>query len=190
MEEKLSVKIYNQLRREIDNGFIDDKDFLSEKQLAERFGTSKGPVKDALHLLCDQGYLVSYPRKGYMINRFTKEQVNEMQDIRRHLEKLCVRLVIENADDTQIHDLYRYTEKQFDSKDPTQMNNNLFHLKLAEISGNEYLPEVLTPLLYRASRIMQGEKSDFNKHNQIIEALLARDVEKAQMCIEEDIIRL
>ena len=94
-------------------------------------------------------------------------------------------LVIENADDTQIHDLYRYTEKQFDSKDPTQMNNNLFHLKLAEISGNEYLPEVLTPLLYRASASCKGKKSDFNKHNQIIEALLARDVEKAQCVLRK-----
>lgn len=187
MEEKLSVKIYNQLRDDIDSGRIDDRDFLNEKQLAERFGTSKGPVKEAVHLLCGQGYLVSYPRKGYLINRFSPEEVNQMQVVRRHIEKLCVQLAIENATDEQIQSLNAYTEKESGSSDPTKTNNTLFHLRLAEITGNEYLVETLMPLLYKGSRFKLGDKSDLSRHEQIVNALLERDLEKALLRIDEDI---
>ena len=88
MKEKLSEKIFAQLRGEIIAGKYTARDFISESEIAERYGVSKAPVKDALHLLADQGYLVSYPRKGYMVNTFTNEEDNQIQQIRRCLETL------------------------------------------------------------------------------------------------------
>lgn len=54
MEEKLSVKIYNGIKGDIENGKIDFKDFFSEAQIAEKYQVSKAPVRDALHLLAKQ----------------------------------------------------------------------------------------------------------------------------------------
>lgn len=180
-------EIYTKVKNGIDRGEIDDRDFLNEGQLAEQFGSSKGSVKVALQILCSQGYLVSYPRKGYMIHRFTKEEVNQMQVIRKQIEMLSVQLVIAHAADDEIRSLYQYTEEASESDDPVNMNNTLFHLRLAEISGNAYMAETLEPLLCRASRIMVGEKSDSDRHRMIIEALLARDIQTAQARIDEDI---
>ena len=73
-------EIYTKVKNGIDRGEIDDRDFLNEGQLAEQFGSSKGSVKVALQILCSQGYLVSYPRKGYMIHRFTKEDYQMLVD--------------------------------------------------------------------------------------------------------------
>lgn len=109
--------------------------------MAEKYQVSKAPVRDALHLLVKQGYLVSYPRKGYMVNRFSIDEINQIQMIRRQIEHLSVELVIKNATDEQIQSLYAYTDKKNQEE-----GNSEFHLALAGISGNKFLPETLQEL--------------------------------------------
>lgn len=188
MAERLSEKIYQGIKADIDSGVIDGRDFLSESQLAKDYGTSKAPVRDALHLLCSQGYLISYPRKGYMVNVFSMDEVNQVQIIRRQLEKLCARLVIENADDEAIRTLYAYIEEQPETLDPMATSNTQFHIQLAELTGNKFLPEILKNLLYKISQAAIRRRSDPDKHRSIIEALLARDAARAEECLEEDIL--
>lgn len=190
MAERLSEKIYKRIKEDIDNGIIDGRTFLSESQLAKRFGTSKAPVRDALHLLCSQGYLISYPRKGYMINMFTADEINQIQVIRRQLEKLCVKLAIEKASDEEILSLREFTKEQSGTTDPMMTNNTQFHIRLAELTGNKYLPDILRNLLYKASQAAIKNQSDLDRHNHIIEALLARDLEAAESSLEEDITLL
>ena len=118
MAEKLSEKIYRSIKADIDSGVIDGRSFLSEAQLAKQFGVSKAPVRDALHLLCSQGYLISYPRKGYMLNMYSADELNQIQVIRRQVEKLCVKLVIEHASDEEILSLKAFTKEQIGGSDP------------------------------------------------------------------------
>lgn len=190
MKDKLSEKIYSSIKLDIENGLIDSRTFLTESQTAKKFSVSKAPVRDAFHLLCSQGYLISYPRKGYMVNLFSNDEINQIQVVRKHLEKLSIRLVIENANDEEIKLLYEYTKIQLNNNDPSKTNNSLFHLKLAKLSKNEYLPIVLNELLIKASQSQIKEKSNFQKHNNIIDALLERNYEKAILCLDEDIIFL
>ena len=58
MERRLSTQIYNAIRERIDQGVYGPRSFLNEGQLASDFGVSRAPVRDALHLLCGQGYLI------------------------------------------------------------------------------------------------------------------------------------
>lgn len=190
MAEKLSEKIYRSIKADIDSGVIDGRSFLSEAQLAKQFGVSKAPVRDALHLLCSQGYLISYPRKGYMLNLYSAAEINQIQVIRRQVEKLCVKLAIENATDEEIRSLGEFTESQMGGDDPAKTNNTLFHLRLAQITGNQYLPGVLQDMLYKASMAAIKSQSNLEKHQHIVDALLARDLEAAEKCIEEDISML
>lgn len=192
MAEKLSVKIYNSIKQDIEQGVLDGRDFLSESQLARDFGVSKAPVRDALHLLCGQGYLISYPRRGYMVNLFSAEEINQAQVIRRQIEKLCAKLIIETATDEQILSLREFTHDDFGNLEPSKTNNSLFHMRMAEISGNKYMPETLQGLVSKASQagIRAKTRSDLTKHNRIIDALLARDIEEAEAAIEDDIMFL
>lgn len=190
MAEKLSEKIYRSIKEDIDSGVIDSRSFLSEAQLAKQFGVSKAPVRDALHLLCSQGYLISYPRKGYMINMYSAEEINQVQVIRRQIEKLCVQLAIQNASDEEILSLKEFTSLQLGGSDPSRTNNTMFHQRLAEITGNKYLPGILQDLLYKASMAAIKSSSDLEKHQHIVDALLERDLEKAEQYLEEDIMLL
>lgn len=190
MEEKLASKIYNSIREDILSGVIDQRTFLSESELAAKYNVSKAPVRDALHLLCGQGYLVSYPRKGYMVKIYTEEDLRQMQQVRRHLEKLSIELAIENASDEEILSLREYTEDHASEPDPSRTDNTRFHTRLAEISHNSYLPATLQDLLHQVSIFamkVQGQ-ADFEKHNAIVDALLQRDKEKAIAYLESDIL--
>lgn len=187
MTLKLSETIYESIKNDIVTGKLDSRTFLSESETARNFGVSKAPVRDAFHLLCNQGYLISYPRRGYMVNIYTVEDLNKIQEIRIHMEKLSVKLAIERATDEEILSLKEFTKNQHKELDPAKTNNTLFHMRLAKITKNEYLPSVLSDLLNKVSQISINAESNLEKHNNIINALMERNVEKAIDCLEKDI---
>ena len=87
-------------------------------RLRKRYQVSKAPVKQALRILAGQGYLTSYPRKGYLVSAYSVEEVNQLQEIRRCLESLCVRLAIQNASDEEIRSLQSYEGMDAENLDP------------------------------------------------------------------------
>ncbi|WP_419025096.1 GntR family transcriptional regulator [Emergencia sp.] len=187
MEEKLSHKIYAEIRNGIIDGEYSARDFLSEGQIAKKYGVSKAPVKEALHILADQGYLISYPRRGYMINTYSDEELDKIQEIRKTLEGLCVRLAITNASDEELETLrfYRYGETR--ALDPRETVNFKFHIGLARLSGNEFLVDTLIPLVIKASMNKIKCDPDIDNFDKIIDAMQARDEEKALQYLDEDI---
>ena len=64
MKEKKSTAIYENIKQDIIEGKFDSRSFLNAGELSEKYDVSKAPVRDALQLLCDSGFLISYPRKG------------------------------------------------------------------------------------------------------------------------------
>ena len=187
MAIKLSEKIYEKIRNDIIEGVLESKVFISESEIAKKFEVSKAPVRDALHLLCKEGYLISYPRIGYMVNTYTNDEINQIQQVRIHLEKLSVELAIRNATDEEILSLREYTQNQSGEIDPYKTNNTLFHMRLAEISKNEYLPRTLKDLLGIVSQAKIKAESDLDAHKKIIEALLERNLKKSIEYLEKDI---
>ena len=64
----------------------------------------------------------------------------------------------------------------------------MFHMKLAELSGNKYLPGILSELVYKASQTQLGSSYvKPNRHEEIVKALLERNLSKAEALIESDI---
>ncbi len=187
MSSKLSTKIYTSIRDDIVKGIISEQEFLTEKDLAEKFDVSKAPVRDALHLLCSQGYLVSYPRKGYMVSRYTQRDIQDMQQIRLPLERLAVTLAIQNASDDEIESLRQFSALASNTTDPSQTNNTRFHMRLAEISGNRQLPITLQELITKVSLYWIEVNHDWGYHEQLVDALLRRDLAGALQALESDL---
>ena len=187
MEEQLSNKIYRQLRTEILSRVIDERTILTENEISQKFSVSKAPVRDALHLLCAQGYLISFPRKGYLIRTYSSAEIRKIQQVRTHIERLSVMLAVQNASDEQINSLREYLKPQEQEVDPEKTYNYLFHLRLAEISGNEYLPEVLRELIHKICIAWIDSRYDIESHRAIIDALLERDEQKALAALEYDL---
>ena len=187
MKVSLTEKIYTELRDRILDGELAPRQFISESQVAEKYGVSKAPVKNALHILANQGYVTGYPRKGYMVTTYSVEEVNKIQQIRRCLESLCVRIAVERATDEEILSLRLYEGMDTDNLDPRAAINTRFHLRLAELSGNEFMVETLRPLILKATLSYIKGKPDIEHFENIVQAMLERDAEKAVDVLCQDI---
>ena len=181
MKEKLSDIIYNAILKDIVTGVYTSRDFISEAQIAAKYGVSKAPVKEAMHILASEGFLVSYPKRGYMINVYTVEEINKIQEVRRVLEELAVRKAIALASDEELSALRFYRKENELQYRPGETINTKFHMGIAK------LEETLYPLLLKASVYNITGKPDVENFDHIVDAMLARDADQAAKCLIDDI---
>lgn len=89
------------IRELIMTGVVEPGERLVEADLSERFGTSRGPVRDAFKELEQTGLVVSIPRRGTFVAVFTAADIHEIYSLRLALEKLAIRTtaVIANGKD-------------------------------------------------------------------------------------------
>ena len=84
-------KVYEYLREGILSGKIKSGDRLVESELAGRIGTSRTPVREALHTLEREGLVDSLHRVGYVVRPISELEVSELCQIRLALEALALR---------------------------------------------------------------------------------------------------
>lgn len=198
MKLSIAKQIYKDLRESIIFGNIQPGHMLGEQEMAEKYNSSKMPVREALHQLCQEGYLISYPRRGYVVSNITEEDFSEIQQVRLPLELLSVDLVIEKASDVEIRGLYDILstpESDIVGK-PTNSSlhniNSVFHLELARLSRNKRLYESLNHLIGEVSRAgyrfySPAVLQERHFHERIIDTLLERNAEKAKEILREDL---
>ena len=104
--KSIREKVYEYLREEILNGKIKAGDRLVESNLADHIGTSRTPVREALHTLEREGLVESVHRVGYVVSPISELEVSELCEIRLSLESLALRLAL-NKDPQGLADLLR-----------------------------------------------------------------------------------
>ena len=183
MPEKLHEQIYNAIKKDVEDGVIKRNTFISEAQIAEKFGVSKGPVKVALKRMCDEYFLILYPSKGYMVRLITTEEFEQIQHLRLCYEQISVKLTIANASDAEILSL----KDTLHENNPGYNNNALFHTRWAEITHSEYHYDTIKTLMgfQKAMRL----RPEANNHENIISALLERNESKATQMLMDDILK-
>ena len=187
MANKLSEQIYGSILKDIVSGVYAPREFISEAQIAAKYGVSKAPVKDAMHILASEGFLLSYPKRGYMVNVYTTEEINNIQEVRRALETLAMRKAIVTATDEELNALRFYQENEELQCRPGETVNTRFHMGIARLAKNKALEETLYPLLVKASSYNIMGDPDIQNFDHIVDAMLARDEELAVKCLLEDV---
>src|SRR5262249_12140045 len=89
----LKEQAYEEIKRAILGGDFPPGTFLAERQLADRLGMSKTPVKAALERLEHEGFLAVSPQQGIVIREMTLEQIAEQYELRAALESYILRTV-------------------------------------------------------------------------------------------------
>jgi DNA-binding GntR family transcriptional regulator len=169
---------------------------LDERQLAQYFGISRTPVREAMAQLEREGFVRSVPRRGVYVVRKTKREVIELIQAWAALESMAARLITETATDLDIAGLRRmFTtfegDKLHAKLDEYSEVNIAFHQALIELSGNHALIQLAENLfthmrMIRGATIGEDDRVDrsIRDHMNIIQALEARDTERA-----EDLVR-
>lgn len=185
----MSSNIYNSLRENIVNGMIQGNEMLNERELAEKFGVSRVPVREALNRLSSEGYLIKYPNRGYIVHLITDERMKEIQEVRYQLESLAIVHAIKESPDEDIKKLL-HLPVESNQTNPYSTANTMFHKSLVELAGNDLLTETVYKLLGDASMaIFQRPRStwkEYTCHDKIIEAMLERDTQKALKALARD----
>lgn len=162
-------KIVDSVIDGIIDGTYHSDSVITEKDLIEKFGVSKSPVRDALMELCANQVLKSIPRYGYQIIHISRESMQEMMEYRFYLESQSLHKAIHLVTPKNIADLEALEEQvqkdiQANPDYPVTAhwkNNTQFHLLLVSIARNRYIYDELK----RTMNIqMRGYAQYFRRH--------------------------
>lgn len=98
--------VYETLRQAIFDGELEDGDRLIEKELAQRLGVSRTPVREAIRKLESEGLIEYLPRKGVLVRGITPEMAVEIYAIREALEVAAIPFVIQNITAEETSELH------------------------------------------------------------------------------------
>ena len=140
----LTEQAYELLRREIITCALAPGADVSEAELAERLKMSKTPVRDALARLRTEGFVETFPRRGYRIVPMTLADMNELFDVRIILEGGAAELAAERITNAELDELDRLADITYDleetlSLDQFVLANRRFHSAIARAAGRERL---------------------------------------------------
>ena len=170
---------------------------LDERHLSQALGVSRTPIREAMSLLEQEGFLRTVPRRGGFIVRKTKKQIIEMIEMWAALESMAARLATLNASDEDIGQL-RHMFDNFRNETPSEHieeyseANIAFHQAIIRLSGSHLMGKTIDNLFIhvRAIRKMTISQSDraarsIVDHMRIIEALERRDTELAERLVRQ-----
>ncbi len=196
-----SKEIYDKIKLDILKLNIRDGDFLTLSELANKYKVSKTPIRDALGALEIEGYLLSLPRKGYLVKPVTQRSIRECFQMRLILEKAAVGIAIGVADSRELDDILKLAStfpEDINDRQAVGFNelNNSFHMKILHSTHNSLLVESFEDIMENLSRILRLDSNDVELSNQkeehigIAEALVKRDRIEAEKLVTQHILNL
>jgi DNA-binding GntR family transcriptional regulator len=182
----------------IDQGVFRPGERLVESELADRFGVSRTPIREALQRLETQGVLARDGR-SLVVSSLDHDQLGELYVVRAELEGLAARLAAQHAAPEEIRVLWDMLEKDRDLVDkPEALSraNKRFHRQIHLASHNRYLIQQLgmvhrtMALVATTSLSAEGRGvATLAEHEAIVQAIEARDGEAADRATHEHISR-
>jgi DNA-binding GntR family transcriptional regulator len=168
---------------------------LTEIELVEQLQVSRTPVREALNRLERDGLVIERPRTGFAVVQFDEAMLRNVFDIRAELDVFATRLAIARITDHEVEVLRGLVAEceRLAANDPTprgrldEMQAGLeIHRHIAQYSGNPLLADMLNGLLEKCQVYVWMELTQLNdwqaarnEHHAIVEAIAARDVDRA-----------
>jgi DNA-binding GntR family transcriptional regulator len=170
---------------------------LDERRLSQDLGISRTPVREAITLLEQEGFVRSSPRRGIFVIKKTRTEILEMIAVWAALESLSARLAAKNASDEELghlQDLFSEfeTEKPADHLSEYSEANIAFHMQIIRLGGCKLIADIIENLFIHMRAIRKVTMGQDNRaersmadHMNIIKALVARDADLAERLVRE-----
>lgn len=195
MDEFLPLRdvVFNTLRQAILTGELKPGERLMEIHLAERLGVSRTPIREAIRKLELEGLVTMIPRRGAEVAQITEKSMNDVLEVRRAVDALCVELACERITPEELDDLKeaceRFAEtvraKEKDVKKIAQADVAL-HDIIVQATGNQRLIQLVNTLSEQMYRYRFEYLKDFSQHEKLVEehriiyeGIVNKDKEKA-----------
>lgn len=201
----LKDRVYESLKEAITSMDVYQPDVnlrLDERTLANQIGVSRTPIRESLIRLEKEGFVKTIPHKGAFIVRKSMNEVINMVYVWAALESMAARLLTQRATDAEISQLRKLFATFEKDRMQAHINeysetNIKFHRMIIEMSKCEPLVTTSENLFLHLKSIRLRSISDPERakhsvidHIHIIEALEARDTDKAELLVKNHTLRL
>ena len=195
----LSDRVYHEIKDRILSGELAAGDRIPEELLAEQFGVSRTPIREAVRRLDEFGLVRLKPRSYAEVIELSEAEADQVMLVREQLEGLAVRLLAEKATKVDVQALSEIAEKCYlalerGSVADTFELDSCFHLEIGRRSGNDVLADLIERLdakvqLVRLMRCSTPETihQNIHVHDKIIEAISANDSALAESVMHKHI---
>lgn len=177
-------------RRELEPG-----SWIDEVKLAQEYGISRTPLREALKVLAAEGLVTMKVRRGAYVTEVSEQDLAEVYHLLSLLESDAAGVVAEKAGDAELRELqslHRELEGAVKNRDKFFAINERFHMRLLEIAGNRWRNQMVADLrkvmkLNRHNSLLKAGRIEESlaEHRAVMEALLQRDSGLAVLRMQE-----
>jgi DNA-binding GntR family transcriptional regulator len=177
-------------RRELEPG-----SWIDELKLAEEYGISRTPLREALKVLATEGLVTMKVRRGAYVTEVSDKDLTDVYHLLSLLESDAAGVVAEHASAAQIAELealHEKLEKAVGDSEKFFALNERFHIRLLEIAGNRWRDQMVADLrkvmkLNRHNSLLKSGRIDesLKEHRAIMKALARRDAKATVQKMQE-----
>lgn len=194
--------VADELRRGIVRGQFEPGEKLNPHELAEHFGVSQTPAREAIQLLATEGLVRNDPFRGARVAELTAEEYEELYLMRVGLEQLAARLGAEGISDEGIAEMERLLEEMGSAVESGDIDlfyerDREFHFTHYSASGRESLVRLIMSLRVSSERYARAAytlpnvsmKDTLATHGNLLTAVSERDGARCAEVLQQDLRR-
>ena len=183
--------VFNTLRQAILTGELKPGERLMEIHLANKLGVSRTPIREAIRKLELEGLVTMIPRRGAEVAQITEKSMNDVLEVRRSMDALCVELACERITEEALQELDSACDafaEAVETKDIRRIAQAdvALHDIIVQATGNLRLVQLINNLSEQMYRYRFEYLKDISRHQSLIqehrgifEAIKARNKEEA-----------
>ena len=190
----LYEEVAEQLRQRIFRRELEPGSWIDELKIAEEFGISRTPLREALKVLASEGLVTMKVRRGAYVTEMSEKDLRDVYHLLSLLESDAAGVVAERATPEQqqtLRDLHAELESAAGNREAFFSVNERFHMALLDMADNRWRSQMVADLrkvmkLNRHNSLFkQGRIEDsLNEHRAILDAMLARDAEGTRRAMQ------
>lgn len=183
------------LRQRIFSRKLEPGSWIDEMKLAEEYGISRTPLREALKVLAAEGLVTMKVRRGAYVTEVSDTDLAEVYHLLSLLESDAAGAVAGHATDAQIKELqslHKELEGAVGSRDRFFALNERFHMRLLQIAGNRWRGQMVADLrkvmkLNRHQSLLKSGRlqDSLREHRALMDALARRDAKAAVKRMQE-----
>jgi len=185
------------LRQRIFNRELEPGSWIDELKIAEHYGISRTPLREALKVLAAEGLVTMRVRRGAYVTEVNEKDLRDVYHVLSLLESDAAGVVAERANESELLELQAvHAELEAAASGPPDHErffqiNEGFHMRLLEIADNRWRMQMVSDLrkvmklnrhhsLFKAGRIDES----LREHRAVLAAILAHDAEAASTAMQ------
>jgi DNA-binding GntR family transcriptional regulator len=192
--------VHTILQQRILDGVLRPGERIDLDAIAHELAVSRTPVRTALRQLESEGLVTIYPHRAVMVSELSADDLEQMYDVRIHLETLAAQEAVPNLTDADLvamRQVQQELTQVVDEANPASFaeKDRAFHLALYRAANNKFLSRLIDDLRKASLRFLtvyasvERLSTAVAEHEQIITAAEARDAKKVVQLIQQNLER-